>query len=118
MDTFLTAAAFIVLIAAAAYVIHRLNIEHADRIARRSAAPGPLGAAQLLRSATAQEASATAPATPSTDGHAPTFLASGCEPANAATYAAPSAPAALPPAARRHCTAAAVPAAASTAPPS
>ncbi|MDH6513894.1 hypothetical protein M2164_000368 [Streptomyces sp. SAI-208] len=33
MNTFLTAAAFIVLVAAAAYVIHRLNIEHADRIA-------------------------------------------------------------------------------------
>ncbi|MFG2576143.1 hypothetical protein [Streptomyces sp. NPDC048481] len=43
MSAFLTAAAFIVLIAAAAYVIHRLNIEHADRIAehRYSAAlPG------------------------------------------------------------------------------
>ncbi|MGW8719177.1 hypothetical protein ACWGNR_07700 [Streptomyces althioticus] len=33
MNAFLTAAAFIVLIAAAAFVIHRLNIEHADRIA-------------------------------------------------------------------------------------
>ncbi|WP_405870634.1 MULTISPECIES: hypothetical protein [unclassified Streptomyces] len=33
MNAFLTAAAFIVLIAAAAYVIHRLNSEHADRIA-------------------------------------------------------------------------------------
>ncbi|MFD8309040.1 hypothetical protein ACFV29_43005 [Streptomyces sp. NPDC059690] len=33
MNAFLTAAAFIVLIAAAAYVIRRLNIEHADRIA-------------------------------------------------------------------------------------
>ncbi|WP_329246079.1 hypothetical protein [Streptomyces canus] len=33
MYTFLTVAACIVLIAAAAYVIHRLNIEHADRIA-------------------------------------------------------------------------------------
>ncbi|WP_165396185.1 hypothetical protein [Streptomyces sp. F001] len=33
MNAFLTAAAFLVLIAAAAYVIHRLNIEHADRIA-------------------------------------------------------------------------------------
>lgn len=46
MDTFLTAAAFLVLIAAAAYVIHRLNIEHADRIAvhRYSAAlPGRRG---------------------------------------------------------------------------
>ncbi|MFF3464905.1 hypothetical protein [Streptomyces sp. NPDC002619] len=33
MNAFLTAAAFVVLIAAAAYVIHRLNIQHADRIA-------------------------------------------------------------------------------------
>ncbi|WP_030615710.1 hypothetical protein [Streptomyces fulvoviolaceus] len=46
MNAFLTAAAFIVLIAAAAYVIHRLNIQHADRIAahRYSAAlPGRRG---------------------------------------------------------------------------
>jgi hypothetical protein len=42
MNPFLTAAAFIVLIAAAAYVIHRLNIEHADRIAvHRYSAPLP-----------------------------------------------------------------------------
>lgn len=42
MNAFLTAAAFIVLIAAAAYVIHRLNIEHADRIAvHRYSAPLP-----------------------------------------------------------------------------
>lgn len=33
MNAVLTVAAFIVLIAAAAYVIHRLNIQHADRIA-------------------------------------------------------------------------------------
>jgi hypothetical protein len=33
MNAFLTAAAFIVLVAAAAYVIHRLNIQHAERIA-------------------------------------------------------------------------------------
>ncbi|MET9576540.1 hypothetical protein ACLQ2D_20995 [Streptomyces sp. DT199] len=33
MNTFLTTAAFVVLIAAAAYVIHRLNLQHADRIA-------------------------------------------------------------------------------------
>ncbi|MBV7696086.1 hypothetical protein [Streptomyces sp. TRM70350] len=33
MNAFLTAAAFVVLIAAAAYVIHRLNIQNADRIA-------------------------------------------------------------------------------------
>ncbi|MDQ0762709.1 hypothetical protein [Streptomyces canus] len=33
MNAFLTVTAFIVLIAAAAYVIHRLNIEHAERIA-------------------------------------------------------------------------------------
>ncbi|WP_406218475.1 hypothetical protein [Streptomyces canus] len=40
MNAFLTVTAFIVLIAAAAYVIHRLNIEHADRIAvHRYSAP-------------------------------------------------------------------------------
>jgi hypothetical protein len=33
MNAFLTATAFVVLIAAAAYVIHRLNLQHADRIA-------------------------------------------------------------------------------------
>jgi hypothetical protein len=33
MNAFLTTAAFLVLIAAAAYTIHRLNIQHADRIA-------------------------------------------------------------------------------------
>ncbi|MCL6668773.1 hypothetical protein [Streptomyces panaciradicis] len=46
MNAFLTAAAFGVLIAAAAYVIHRLNIEHADRIAVHrysSALPGRRG---------------------------------------------------------------------------
>lgn len=46
MNTFLTVVAFMVLIAAAAYVIHRLNIQHADRIAvRRYSAtrPGRLG---------------------------------------------------------------------------
>jgi hypothetical protein len=33
MNALLTAAAFLVLIAAAAYVIHRLSMQHADRIA-------------------------------------------------------------------------------------
>lgn len=33
MNVFLTAVAFVVLIAVAAYVIHRLNLQHADRIA-------------------------------------------------------------------------------------
>ncbi|MFF5478144.1 hypothetical protein ACFY5C_12510 [Streptomyces sp. NPDC012935] len=33
MNAFLAVAAFVVLIAAAAYVIHRLNIQHAARIA-------------------------------------------------------------------------------------
>ena len=33
MNAFLTVTAFIVLIAAAALVIHRLNLQHADRIA-------------------------------------------------------------------------------------
>ncbi|MEV7732416.1 hypothetical protein AB0O75_09985 [Streptomyces sp. NPDC088921] len=42
MNAFLTATAFLVLIAAAAYVIHRLNIEHADRIAvHRYSSPLP-----------------------------------------------------------------------------
>ncbi|GCB42759.1 hypothetical protein [Streptomyces sp. NL15-2K] len=42
MNAFLTAAAFVVLIAGAAYVIHRLNIQHADRIAvHRYSAPLP-----------------------------------------------------------------------------
>jgi hypothetical protein len=39
MNAFLTAAAFMVLIAAGAYVIHRLNIQHADRIAVRRYSP-------------------------------------------------------------------------------
>lgn len=33
MDIYLTIAAFLLLIAAAAYVIHRLNSQHAERIA-------------------------------------------------------------------------------------
>ncbi|WP_037669743.1 hypothetical protein [Streptomyces griseus] len=42
MNAFLTAAAFVVLIAAAAYVIHRLNFQHADRIAAyRYSTPRP-----------------------------------------------------------------------------
>ncbi|MFH8413982.1 hypothetical protein [Streptomyces collinus] len=42
MNAFLTAAAFVVLIAAAAYVIHRLNLQHADRIAAyRYSTPRP-----------------------------------------------------------------------------
>jgi hypothetical protein len=42
MNTFLTAAAFLILIAVAAYVIHRLNLQHAERIAAyRYSAPRP-----------------------------------------------------------------------------
>ncbi|GAA4562118.1 hypothetical protein [Streptomyces collinus] len=42
MNAFLTAAAFVVLIAAAAYVIHRLDLQHADRIAAyRYSTPRP-----------------------------------------------------------------------------
>ncbi|MET9845634.1 hypothetical protein [Streptomyces ossamyceticus] len=42
MNAFLTATAFVVLIAAAAYVIHRLNLQHADRIgAYRYSTPRP-----------------------------------------------------------------------------
>ncbi|EFL41166.1 hypothetical protein SSRG_03970 [Streptomyces griseoflavus Tu4000] len=58
------------------------------------------------------------PPPPNTAGQAPTFFASGCDPANAATYATESAPAAFPPARSRHCCAAAAPAAARTTPPS
>lgn len=49
--------------------------------------PAPPGRTGPLpfRSATTQEASATTPATPNTAGQAPTFFASGCDPANAAT---------------------------------
>jgi hypothetical protein len=46
MNVFLTAVAFVVLIAAGAYVIHRLNIQHAGRIAARrysAALPGRRG---------------------------------------------------------------------------
>ncbi|MFK4596035.1 hypothetical protein RKD30_002702 [Streptomyces pristinaespiralis] len=42
-------------------------------------------AGQLLRRVTVHEASATPAATVNTAGQAPTFLASGCDPANAAT---------------------------------
>jgi hypothetical protein len=42
MNAFLTATAFVVLIAVAAYVIHRLNLQHADRIAAyRYSTPRP-----------------------------------------------------------------------------
>lgn len=42
MNAFVTAGAFIVLIAVAAYVIHRLNLQHADRIAvHEYSAPRP-----------------------------------------------------------------------------
>lgn len=43
MNVLLTAAAFVVLIAAGAYVIHRLDIQHADRIAARRYSAAPLG---------------------------------------------------------------------------
>lgn len=42
MNAFLTVITFVVLIAAAAYLIHRLNIQHADRIAvHRYSSPLP-----------------------------------------------------------------------------
>lgn len=42
MNTFLTATAFLVLAAVAAYVIHRLGLQHADRIAAyRYSTPRP-----------------------------------------------------------------------------
>lgn len=71
-----------------------------------------------MRRVTAQEAAATPPATVNTAGQAPTFLASGCEPANAATYATVSPAAARGPAWRFHSYAASAPAAASAPPPS
>ncbi|GAA0636211.1 hypothetical protein GCM10009535_10510 [Streptomyces thermocarboxydovorans] len=42
MNAFLTAVAFLVLVAVAAYVIHRLGLQHADRIAAyRYSTPRP-----------------------------------------------------------------------------
>ncbi|MFI7338225.1 hypothetical protein ACIBUY_09825 [Streptomyces sp. NPDC050085] len=41
MDAALTAAAFLLLITVAAYVIHRLNTQHAERIALRTYSPEP-----------------------------------------------------------------------------
>ncbi|MFG3508043.1 hypothetical protein ACGF5F_21365 [Streptomyces sp. NPDC047821] len=42
MNAFLTAIAFLVLVAVAAYVIHRLGLQHADRIAAyRYSTPRP-----------------------------------------------------------------------------
>ncbi|MFI1536760.1 hypothetical protein [Streptomyces anandii] len=42
MSAFLTATAFLVLVAVAAYVIHRLGLQHADRIAAyRYSTPRP-----------------------------------------------------------------------------
>lgn len=42
MNAFLTAVAFLVLVAAAAYVIHRLDLQHAERIATyRFGSPRP-----------------------------------------------------------------------------
>ncbi|MBV9023150.1 MAG: hypothetical protein JO362_04980 [Streptomycetaceae bacterium] len=63
------------------------------------------------------DASPTAPATVTTAGHAPTFRANGCAPANPATYSPVSAAAVFAPVARFHSRAASVPAAASATPP-
>ncbi len=53
MNAFLTATVFLVLVAVAAYVIHRLNLQHADRIAAyRYSAPRP-GRRAPLRAAAA-----------------------------------------------------------------
>jgi hypothetical protein len=49
MNAFLTAVAFLVLVAVAAYVIHRLGLQHADRIAAyrySTPRPGRRGAPQ------------------------------------------------------------------------
>ncbi|AOP45068.1 hypothetical protein SL103_01365 [Streptomyces lydicus] len=69
------------------------------------------------RSTAAQDASATPPATANTEGQAPIFFASGCDPANAATYTPLNAAAVFVPAFFCHPLAATAPAAASAAPP-
>jgi hypothetical protein len=43
MNVLVTAAAFVILIAAGAYVIHRLNIQHSDRIAAHRYSAALLG---------------------------------------------------------------------------
>jgi transcriptional regulator GlxA family with amidase domain len=95
------------------------NSDHTiERIAQQAGFGSPTAFRERFRRVVGTSPQATAPATPNTAGHAPTFLASGCDPANPATYATVSAPAARPPACCRHCRAAAAPATASTTPPS
>ncbi|MFI9649062.1 hypothetical protein ACIHAA_22515 [Streptomyces sp. NPDC052040] len=68
MSAFLTATAFLVLVAVAAYVIHRLGLQHADRIAAyRYSTPGPAAAAAARHSRTG-----AIPAPDRPPGHAPT----------------------------------------------
>ncbi|MFG2309109.1 hypothetical protein ACGFS9_10625 [Streptomyces sp. NPDC048566] len=64
MDIPLTIAALLVLIAAGAYVIHRLNSAHSERIALRSYSrflPGPPAAAERAAGTTAPLASHSTP---------------------------------------------------------
>lgn len=85
----------------------------------RSLQSEPLG--QPVRRARAwayADAVAIATETTSTDGHAPSFLASGCEPPIAATYAATRAVAVAGPEVRPHSRPHQAPAAANSRPPS
>ncbi|BBC95423.1 MULTISPECIES: hypothetical protein [Streptomyces] len=67
MSTFLTATAFLVLAAVAAYVIHRLGLQHADRIAAYGTAPpGPVAAAMARPSRTPHHGSGRPTAQPTT----------------------------------------------------
>jgi hypothetical protein len=67
MNTALTIAAFLVLVAGGAYVIHRLNSAHAERIAMRSYSrfrPGRQAAPDRAADTTAPPPPSSAPATP------------------------------------------------------
>lgn len=65
MSAFLTATAFLVLVAVAAYVIHRLGLQHADRIAAyRYSTPGPAAAAAARHSRTPHHGCASRPDRP------------------------------------------------------
>lgn len=108
MDIYLTIAAFLLLIAAAAYVIHRLNSQHAERIAvhryssllpsrrhgHNTARPppsrtrprrrGPTDATTATEAAAASRRAATGAAPPTTrgepSGHSPSSTGGSQEP--------------------------------------
>ena len=75
-------------------------------------------ACQRLRSLSAQAAAAVTPATVSTAGHAPIFLASGCDTPKAPKYTAPRMAALTGPACFAHSRSATNPPTVRTAPPS